>query len=368
MNKFHKAHWVLRQVAMMKRRVKYPFKLLFSDFLNQESYFPEMAEQRKSKFQIFWDQFINIMKNGDLNYHYFTYGFDIKGFRNMNEYFDEADFLWRLEQYNRWESAYDYRCILRDKRLFATLLSTYKCNTPPIILDTLSSRYEEMLYQLVRTKGTYFAKPIDGLCGRGAFIIIVNENDCLIDGAKYTKEQVPSILSERFGKKDYIIQPFIVQHEVLSNIYSKSINTMRLLTAIDKKTKKACAVSAVLRIGANGNVVDNFDKGGVSVGINLSTGKLAKYGLFKYGRGTKAEKHPNTNVVFENIEIPYFKEALNQALELHETMSEIPLIGWDVAFTESGPSFIEGNDNMDIALCQQADGGLKAKIEYLTNI
>lgn len=236
------------------------------------------------------------------------------------------------------------------------------------MLDTLSSKYEEMLSQLVRTKGKYFAKPVDGICGRGAFVITVNENDCIIDGEKYTKEQGTNVLNEKFRKLEYIVQPFIVQHKVISNIYSKSINTMRLLTAIDKKTKKACAVSAVLRIGAKGNVVDNFDKGGVSVGINLSTGKLAKFGLFKYGRGTKAEKHPDTNVVFENIEIPYFKEALNQALELHEAMSEIPLIGWDVAFTESGPSFIEGNDNMDIALCQQADGGLKAKIEKLTNI
>ncbi len=124
----------------------------------------------------------------------------------------------------------------------------------------------------------------------------------------------------------------------------------------------------MLRIGCNGNVVDNYDKGGVSVGVDLDSGLLVKYGMLKYGRGTKTEVHPNTNVKFEGIKLPHFTEAIEQAIKIHSMLREIPIIGWDIAFTEEGPIFIEGNDNIDISISQQADGGLRQKIESLTGI
>ena len=34
-------------------------------------------------------------------------------------------------------------------------------------------------------------------------------------------------------------------------------------------------------------------------------------------------------------------------------------IGWDIAITDSGPCFVEGNDNWEISLNQAADRGLR---------
>ena len=90
--------------------------------------------------------------------------------------------------------------------------------------------------------------------------------------------------------------------------------------------------------------------------------------MFKYGRGTKTEVHPNSSVKFDGIQLPYFAEAIEQAIKIHSILREIPVIGWDIAFTEEGPMFIEGNDNIDISISQQADGGLRQKIESLTGI
>lgn len=369
MNKFYKVHWLLHQCAIMKRRLIVPWKLLSSNFIHSETYFPELKDRRKSKVRIFFDLMAHVMKYGAIDYHYFAYGFDIKGLRKKSDYFDEGDLLWRMDAYNKWEAAYNYTCILRDKRLFGELLSAWNISTPRNLMDTSQSNYAEQLKgKILSREGEYFCKPIDGSCGRGIFKIITLENTCIIDNIEYSKSEAVEVAINKLSDASYIIQPVIHQHKTISNIYDSCLNTMRLVTVSNKYSDQIKPVSAVLRIGCNGNIVDNYEKGGVSVGIDLQSGSLVKYGMFKYGRGTKTEVHPNTNVKFEGIQLPYFAEAIEQAIKIHSILREIPVIGWDIAFTESGPIFIEGNDNIEISISQQADGGLRQKIESLTGI
>lgn len=369
MNKFYKVHWFLHQCAIMKRRLIVPWKLISSNFIHSETYFPELMDRRKSKVRIFFDLMGHAIKYGAINYHYFAYGFDIKGLRKKSDYFDEGDLLWRMDAYNKWEAAYNYTCILRDKRLFGELLSAWNISTPRNLLDTSISNYTEQLKEnILSREGEYFCKPVDGACGRGVFQIINKRDTCIVDNLEYSKEHAFEVIKNKILHANYIIQPVIRQHETISRIYDGCLNTMRLVTVCEKKSSRIEPVSAVLRIGCNGNIVDNYEKGGVSVGIDLKTGKLVQYGMFKYGRGTKTEFHPNTNIRFEGIQLPTFSKAIDQAIQIHSKLREIPVIGWDIAFTESGPIFIEGNDNIEISISQQADGGLKQTIEYLTGI
>ena len=81
-----------------------------------------------------------------------------------------------------------------------------------------------------------------------------------------------------------------------------------------------------------------------------------QYGLYKHGYGTKTDRHPNSEVIFDNFVIPYYQEAIKQSLELHERLKEIPIIGWDIAISSEGPIFIEGNDNIEIAPIQSGNG------------
>ena len=50
------------------------------------------------------------------------------------------------------------------------------------------------------------------------------------------------------------------------------------------------------------------------------------------------------------------------AEKLHEKLSSIRVIGWDIAITSDGPVFIEGNDNPEISGLQTVNGGLKQTI------
>ncbi|MCQ2312226.1 MAG: hypothetical protein MJZ84_02095 [Paludibacteraceae bacterium] len=219
------------------------------------------------------------------------------------------------------------------------------------------------MVRLRRTGGGYFCKPFAGQCGGGIFKFIVEKDHCLIDGKLFSKEQAKEEIISRLRGDHYIIQDLVEQHDVINAIYDKSINTLRLITIYNKRNDCVIPLSGVLRIGANGNVVDNWAKGGLAVGVDLNTGKLNKYGLYKHGCGTKTDCHPNSGVKFEDVTLPYFQEAIEQAKRLHYGLKGIKVIGWDIAFTKDGPMFIEGNDNMEVSINQETNGGLKKVFE-----
>ena len=133
----------------------------------------------------------------------------------------------------------------------------------------------------------------------------------------------------------------------------------------DKKNNKVVPLSAVLRVGANGNTVDNWAAGGLAVGIEMETGRLKEYGFYKHGKGTKTVCHPDTGTEFNGFKIPFYTEAVEKAVSLHTHLVPIVVIGWDIAITPDGPLFIEGNDNMEISINQEVNGGLKKACNHL---
>ena len=96
------------------------------------------------------------------------------------------------------------------------------------------------------------------------------------------------------------------------------------------------------------------------VGIT-EDGRLMKYGYFKPQYGTKTTEHPDSHIVFENYQIPFYKEAVEMALQIHAHLYRCHSIGWDIAITENGPVFIEANDRWESRLLQTLHGGLNKK-------
>lgn len=173
-------------------------------------------------------------------------------------------------------------------------------------------------------------------------------------------------LKQVIGDSLCVLQNRLYQHESLNKIYAKSINTMRLITC-RKEDGKVSSLPAVLRFGANGNTVDNWAAGGLIVGVDKN-GVLFGNGYYEFPIEDRieCEVHPDTGIRFAGIDVPFYKEAVNMACELHSYLYGIPCIGWDIAFTPDGPVFIEGNDNFEITLNQCAHGGLKK--EWLQSI
>ena len=341
-----------RWASLMKRRLTLPVKLFTSGFLRSESYYPELTQ--KSKFRMVLDQLGHIWKYGNIERYYFSYGLDIKDFRDKNDYLDDGWFLWKCAMLNTVLTDHDYTCILRDKELFATLLTEWGFETPHTVACVRTpeevATVTEMLFE---RGGCFFCKPLDGQCGGGVF---------RLDTAVETSQDS---VRERLSKGVYLVQTCVVQHPEMARIYDKSVNTLRILTVMDKAAGKAVSVAGEVRFGAHGSVVDNLAAGGVAVGIDLQTGQLSEYGICKKGGAKRTPVHPDSQVRFADVQLPFIQEAVAQAEALHTKLSSIRLIGWDIAITTDGPLFIEGNDNPEVSGLQTVNGGLKEVMRQL---
>ena len=154
--------------------------------------------------------------------------------------------------------------------------------------------------------------------------------------------------------RDYLIQEVIKQHRDLKKIHETSVNSIRICSLlIDGKVE---ILSACLRMGANGNRVDNHHAGGISAGINID-GTLQKYAYYLDGR--RLQKH-SQGFVFEGFRVPGYHKAVEMVKKAHPIISHFRLVGWDIAVSEGGePILIECNMRKNgIELHQFSNGPL----------
>lgn len=351
------------------------------DYVNHVSYYPEC--EHKTSSQILKDQIYNFWKYGFIEEYYFTYGFDRKEMtrEKMEEYIiPYRAFLNRIDYLNSQNPYYDdflgkmtCRVINQDKFYFYLFLSRLGIPTPKVycfiknkkilyVDNTLkidkSKPTRNQLLELLSYDMDVFAKPSDGMMGQGVFRLQIKNATPYIDGV----EQNAETLVDTLLSTDYIMQETIVQHERMSVLCSSSVNTIRLQTVTDKDGN-VIPFGAMIRIGREGSSVDNWAKGGVIVGIR-DDGKLMEVGFLKPKYGTITKEHLDNHLFFKDYEIPFYKEAVEKAVELHKTMYRSHSIGWDIAITPKGPMFIEGNDRWEISMVQAVHGGMKYLKKY----
>lgn len=164
--------------------------------------------------------------------------------------------------------------------------------------------------------------------------------------------------------KDFIIQEYIKQHEVLNKIHKNSLNTLRIITL--RLNNNIYFLSGIVRMGNNGSVVDNASVGGLTCGFN-SSGELNSFAT-NHNQFKKFTKHPYSNFVFKNSELPNIKEAIEVAKISHEKLAYFDIASWDIAINESSePVLIEVNlKSQDINFHQRNNGALFG--EYTTEV
>lgn len=341
-----------RWASLMKRRVTLPFKLFSSGYLDSESFYPEQPQ--KSKLRMTLDQLGHIWKYGSIEHCYFPYGLDIKDFRDKDDYLDDGWFLWKCAMLNTVLTDHDYTCILRDKALFGTLLKEWGFETPQTVAYVRTPEEAETVTRMLFDHGgRFFCKPLDGQCGRGVL---------MLDTATGTS---PDSVRDILSQGAYLVQACIAQHPDMARIYDGAVNTLRILTVMDKAAGEPVPVAGEVRFGAHGSMVDNLAAGGVAVGIDLQTGQLSEYGICKKGAVKRTPVHPDSQIRFTEVRIPFVRKAVDQAVKLHAKLSSIRIIGWDIAITSDGPVFVEGNDNPEISGLQTVNGGLRRKMKEL---
>jgi len=176
-------------------------------------------------------------------------------------------------------------------------------------------------------------------------------------------ELISKIYSEVI-ESGFLFQETIIQHSALNQFNPSCVNSIRFDAFIDNEGHIEI-ISCFIRTNIIGSHLDNLSKGGYGIGINLKTGKLKKYGYCLAGYGIKIlTSHPVTGVIFEDFEIPYFKEAKELIIRAAGLMPALRLVGWDIAIDENGPILIEGNSGYGVSFNELTDGGYRADPVY----
>jgi hypothetical protein len=147
-----------------------------------------------------------------------------------------------------------------------------------------------------------------------------------------------------------IVQRRLRNHSGLADLSLGAVLSARVLTAfVDGDAE---FVRATMKIPLGGAVVNNY---GIAAAIDFRTGVLgaaSAHGpvLARYST------HPETGARIEGRCVPHWSAVVALALAAHREISQIPFIGWDIAFSETGPVLLEGNWNWGAEFLQKPHG------------
>ena len=211
------------------------------------------------------------------------------------------------------------RQLFEDKIVFNKLFDKYLNRE---WLDLREASVDDFKAYL-KGKKEIIVKPIDLSCGKG------------VDKIKIPKD-INKLYDKLRESKQILIEDVAEQHHVLNELYPHSVNTLRIVT-LNKKV-----VTAYLRIGNHGNVVDNFNHDGMVTAIDVDTGVINFPAIDK--KTNVYEVHPETNVKIIGIKIPMWDKVKQLCIDACDVVPEVGYIAWDVCLGEKKPCLIEGND------------------------
>lgn len=323
--------------------------------MRHSSTYPEFP--RKSAFHRFLDNLYIYIRDGAPCAEYDAYGLDIKGAR-LNRFV--SNYRWMCCIYRSLsavglKNATVFQKILfngdspvhllSDKYCFWSMLERHHIPVVPILAHTVGGKLYDFTPKdkPLASMERIFIKPANSLGGNSCCILSSK------DGHFYSGDK-PAELNDFIGKsQDYIFQPVVENHADIKILNPNTLNTLRIVSCRTKDGKYELGGPSLIRIGRCHDVVDNTSHGGLGVGID-EKGRLKKYGYFhdQDMNYIKVDRHPDSQLLFEGREIPFYQESVDLVLEAHKLFPSLRTIGWDIVVTPDGPLLLEGNENWGI--------------------
>ena len=235
-------------------------------------------------------------------------------------------------------------------------------------------------------EGVYYNKSMECITRSEAFEILIKEERFIIkpsigSGGGSGVQLVELFTLSQIEKKDkindlfnqfnsnYIVQEVVKQNEETKRFHPNSLNTIRIMSLF--LNNNITILSAVLRMGTDGRTVDNYCSGGILVGIDTLTGKLASHAI-----DIKIQKYfkSPSGIPFDGCVINSFDKIKEKVIEYHKQLPLTKIIAWDFAVTANNAiMFIENNlATPEIDFLQYFNGPLfgdrtEEVIEYVKN-
>ncbi len=194
-------------------------------------------------------------------------------------------------------------------------------------------------------------KPISGGGGSGVTVFERGggDSEVVANGQYISVENIgdeinpPAIVTEAINQATY------------SNaIFPNSVNTIRLLTLQDPDNGIPFVAAGIHRIGTHkSQPTDNWDRGGLSAGINLETGEIEGVAHRRSGQIEWVEHHPDTGERISGVVIPEWNQTCTMVEDMASQLQYLPLIAWDIVLDQAhNPVVIEMNSNPTIDMMQ----------------
>lgn len=158
---------------------------------------------------------------------------------------------------------------------------------------------------------------------------------------------------KRLKRSEAIGEEIVIQAEELAEFNDTSLNTLRVVTLIDKNGKSNI-MFALLRTGRKGKIADNFHHYGIASKIDIETGYICTTGVDReFQRYTI---HPDSKKPIVGFKIPEWDAIKEFAIELSQQVKETRYVGWDIAIDKDyNICCIEGNRGADPDVTQVTD-------------
>ncbi len=283
-------------------------------------------EENKSSFSIFCNFLSCFAKTGCGYSDYLNYRLYRRSAKELSEYVTIKD----QDKFYETVSPSQYKKFFTIKPDFLKNFAKY------IDRDFFVDGSADELRKFLENNPEFMLKPYDGSGGHGV--------------EKMKSADVTNVeeFCENMKNNRLFVEGYVRQHSEMNRLCPASVNTVRVMTFAAKG--KSRIFYAALRIGNGIASVDNFHAGGMGCSIDFESGKL--YGNAVDKDLNVFENHPTTGVQFDGFRIPNWDYVKNMVLEAALVNQNIHVVGWDVAVTENGATFIEGNRRPGFDLVQ----------------
>jgi len=207
---------------------------------------------------------------------------------------------------------------------------------------------------LLEAEQDLILKPIHGAEGHGVTRLTLAADGYRLNGRPITERT----LSDYIDSLDAIIvQEFIPQDAFPASIFPGVANTMRLLTMWDQETDAPFVGAACHRFGRPTSIpVDNTFCGGLSAGIDLTSGELGPAAPTQLDGPHLVwhEHHPDSGARIRGRIVPRWNAVKELACALASHLSFLSYVGWDLVLSEGPPGIrvLEANDFCGVQLLQ----------------
>ena len=225
------------------------------------------------------------------------------------------------------------RDIFRNKVKFNQVFADY-VKRDWMVID--GNNYEAF-EKLAKGRDRLICKPIDQSCGDGIQMLTMADEPDL--RAAYNR---------MWEKKAVLVEEVIVQDEEMNKLCSTAVNTVRMVTI--RNGEDVTLLMAAVRMGREGNFVDNLNfggygakKGGLAAVLDPATGKVILPAFDK--NRVRYDEIPVLGTKIMGFQIPRWDECLEFVKGAAKVVPEVRFVGWDVCISKDrGLLLIEGNE------------------------